>query len=200
MKRIGIVTLYYKSNNYGANLQAFALAKYISNLDNCIAEQISVCFQGYEKKAKDTTASQTRLNKLVQMSRHPLICCKKIVRVIARQFSPNRINEIVKKIIKKLNKKNFDKRTSAVIDFNQNIIPHSKKVYTENNIGECGTNYDIFITGSDQVWSWCSNTFLLSFVEGKKKFSYAASISRIEISENHKQFIKDRIKAAISTG
>ena len=39
--RIGIVTHYYKSNNYGGNLQAYALCKIISSLGYDV-EQISL--------------------------------------------------------------------------------------------------------------------------------------------------------------
>ena len=39
-KRVGIITLYHESTNYGGNLQAYALCKFLRNND-VTAEQIS---------------------------------------------------------------------------------------------------------------------------------------------------------------
>lgn len=46
--KIGIVTHYYKSSNYGGNLQAYALCKIIKNW-GYEAEQLSVPFNYYKK-------------------------------------------------------------------------------------------------------------------------------------------------------
>lgn len=60
------------------------------------------------------------------------------------------------------------------------MIPHSSIRYNKKNIVNANSEYDYFITGSDQVWNPKYNegdfTYLLDFVkDNKKKFSYAAS-------------------------
>lgn len=52
--------------------------------------------------------------------------------------------------------------------------------------------YDIYMTGSDQVWNptqpYCLEPYFLTFVpKGKKKISYASSIGVTELLENEKQ-------------
>ena len=51
MKKVGIITHYYQSDNYGGNLQAYALAEFINRLDGYCAEQI--CFDFLNKNKVD---------------------------------------------------------------------------------------------------------------------------------------------------
>lgn len=57
----------------------------------------------------------------------------------------------------------------------------SKKKYSEKNIFEANKEYDVFITGSDQVWNTVITkndfNFFLRFVEDeKKRYAFSASI------------------------
>ncbi len=68
--------------------------------------------------------------------------------------------------------------------------------YNENNITEANGVYDIFITGSDQVWSpICAGFdkhYFLDFVyEGNKKNSYAASFGQNSIDDSLKHRYKE---------
>lgn len=77
------------------------------------------------------------------------------------------------------------KRIKSVAAF-QKQIPHSKTVYHKDNIGQAGEQYDVFVTGSDQVWNtkWYHPAFFLNFVPAdKKKVSYAASLGKIQLDE-----------------
>lgn len=70
----------------------------------------------------------------------------------------------------------------------RNRYLHLSPAYMPSTINRCGSMYDAFITGSDQVWNYeCSNgddAYFLSFVAlGKKKYSYAASIGRYHFPE-----------------
>ena len=58
---------------------------------------------------------------------------------------------------------------------------------------------DIYMTGSDQVWGNIAcgdfdDTYLLSFVDDKKKVSYAASFGKIELDESTEATLKKYIK------
>ena len=82
-------------------------------------------------------------------------------------------------------------------EFVEKEIKVSKTEYSSENIKNSNPNYDVFITGSDQVWNlkltnydW--NFFLVFVNSGKKKVSYAASIVAID---NDKEIEKEIIKA-----
>lgn len=158
-KKIGIVTHYYKSYNYGGNLQAYALCEFL-NQNNYDAEQIA--FIRYESV----------------------------------------ITKIKKTIIAMLNfvhlKTNYyiNKRKRALLKFNKNDIRHSK-VYKEKELNKINNLYDAFITGSDQVWhpSAICGAYLLNFAnEEKIKLSYAASISKNELTVQEKEMFKKSLK------
>lgn len=89
------------------------------------------------------------------------------------------IKEIIytPKIIEKRRK--FDKFIS------ENICT-TKPVYDLAELRELNNIYDVFITGSDQVWnrkwSGLDKTYFLSFAECGKKYSYAASFGVDNIS------------------
>ena len=56
MKKVGIITNYYLSDNYGGNLQAYALAEFINRLDGYCAEQI--CFDFLNKNKVDSKKNE----------------------------------------------------------------------------------------------------------------------------------------------
>lgn len=79
-------------------------------------------------------------------------------------------------------------------EFNSNIQNISKEQYNEVNIEEANKKYDLFVTGSDQVWNTQLNfndlNYFLKFVkDDKKKNSYAASFGKSNIDDNEKEEI-----------
>ena len=193
MKKVGIITHYYLSDNYGGNLQAYALAEFINRLDGYCAEQI--CFDFLNKNKVDSKKTKKNeiisafvINRPLYSIRTFLYICKKRVR------KSHFFKEQKNKAINRIWKKRFAIRTNATRIFNQTIIPHSKCVYDEKNISECNREYDIFITGSDQVWAGCSNAFTLGFVNQKPKISYAASLGRSTIPDKNREFLKNQLK------
>lgn len=148
--KIGIITHYYKSNNYGGNLQAYALCEYLKNI-------------GYD----------------VEQISYKRTFCYNMKSLVWK------VIEIVK------NYNNFflflkiRKRKKAILGFNQHKIKHSV-VWKESTICKSNEVYDVFITGSDQVWhpSAVCSVYLLDFVaEDKIKFSYAASLAVNDIPD-----------------
>ncbi len=81
---------------------------------------------------------------------------------------------VVKNRVKKDNRKNFEL-------FREKYLKISTCIYNKKNIANSNSQYNLFITGSDQVWNRnCSNfddTYFLDFVNSENsKYSYAASI------------------------
>lgn len=167
--KIGIITQYYKSQNYGGNLQAFALCHIINKL-GFDAEQI--CYGGSIKTSNASGVnSQSRIKRYLK---NPLGVLKAI---------KNKAYSIVVRGNKSLRRNAFQK-------FNLGVIKHSVASYTKENIYESNNVYDLFITGSDQVWNtrWYNPVYFLDFVkEGKIKMSYAASISKFSLTDAEKE-------------
>lgn len=155
--KIGIITHYHNSVNYGGNLQAYALCR-VLNDSGYHAEQIV-----YDKK-DDVLLPGTRKTGL-----------SKIVRGLAGRAK--RVIGIWK--LRKLQPA-LQSRNMAIRRFNENAIPHSAVCYQKDSITKANGEYDVFITGSDQVWhpKAVCGAYLLDFAHDEKtKLSYAASIS-----------------------
>lgn len=158
---IGIITHYYNSVNYGGNLQAYALCKFLNN-NGIKAEQISYEFQ--KKSLYSRFVGRSFKENIVKHGSDLLRVPQKIYMKIV----PNEIE------------KNINVMKSAVREFNITEIPHSKQIYDVENIQECLSLYDTIITGSDQVWnlSMFHPAFFLEFAPSTiKKISYSASVS-----------------------
>ena len=83
-------------------------------------------------------------------------------------------------------------------------FPHSQEVYTPKTIRKALTQYDAFITGSDQVWNpiWYFPPFFLDFVPANMpKLSYAASIGQSQlpaaIRQRYQAHLKDFIGVSV---
>ena len=172
--KIGIITHYYKSTNYGGNLQAFALCCCLNKMGNN-AEQL--CFQYTAKRSL-------------------------LIRLMGKNIFKTAISKLKSKLIhKKLQDENLkynviERRVAAFENFNHSIIPNGKKVYDSNNINNSVNYYDAFITGSDQVWniSWYYPEFFLDFVTSDKiKMSYAASIAKDSLTNDQKKIFKNSL-------
>lgn len=178
-RKIGVLTHYYNSVNYGGNLQAYALVQSIYKL-GYTAEQISYLW-GID-----------RINNNFHLVENS--ATKKIDKVLNVFFHPNKIKN---RVLRQINKRELSelkkRRDNNFQHFNKEMIYHSKKVYTSENISETLAEYDIFITGSDQVWNteWYTPVFFLDFVPSDKiKFSYAASISKDKLTDAEKELFK----------
>ena len=161
--KIGVITEYYNSTNFGGLLQAYALCKVLNEM-GFDTEQI--CF------SKSKLISNPWPNRLKNIYKPKYV-----------------LNYIYSKIQGCLLRRIFRKKNYYTSLFRNNLIPHSKEVYDESNITNTNSLYDIFIVGSDQVWNpdWYNKGYSLSFVcEGKGKISYAASISKDSLSDKEK--------------
>lgn len=160
--KIGIITHYYKSENYGGNLQAYALCKIVEKMGHS-AEQISFDRNKNAKLMRKIKRAIINLQRCMSNSFHGI-------------------------------SKNLRTRSKAFYEFNQVVIPHSNNVYSPMSIANCTNDYDVFITGSDQVWNpqAVCDAYLLKFVTSDKiKMSYAASLSCSELDSVQKQRYSD---------
>lgn len=165
--KIGILTHYYKSSNYGGNLQAYALVRFLRDL-GYDAEQ--VCYDIFFKRERKESFLKYVIKRIGKVPAY--VFCILVRKILLRK----RLNFV---------KYAVNRRILAFVNFNQNIIHHSREYYDYGNIGLANDRYDAFITGSDQVWhpnNFCP-AYLLTFASsGKKKISYAASIAKSDLN------------------
>lgn len=157
--RVAIITHYYGSINYGGNLQAYALCKVLRGM-GYDALQLS-----YDRQAD--------LNRQYSAARRLYWKLK----TLPSSVSDRRI------------RKALEERKQAVLRFNRDAIPHTDTVYDMRTLASCVSEFDAFITGSDQVWSpgaYCP-AYGLEFVpSGRTKLSYAASIAADRLPEGYR--------------
>ena len=177
-KKVGIVTHYYQSRNYGGVLQAYALCYKIKKIVPAIqVEQICVPITVPQKISFWKKVFQRAVNIIKYLTTGIFTNSKK-----KREEKTHNVSERSKQ---------------AFETFTKNIIPHSEKYYDLQTIKECVNDYDIFITGSDQVWNfnWYNPIFFLDFVPNDKtKFSYAASFSMKKLNREQKRIIVCSLK------
>lgn len=115
------------------------------------------------------------------------------IRINKNNILKDIVNNVISYSIRK-NKKN------KFYDFNKKYLKLSNEIYyTKKDLEKANSEYDIFITGSDQVWdNKCAkfdSTYFLDFVDNKlKKNSYAASFAFAEIPNDLKDEYKRRLK------
>lgn len=184
--RVGILTHYYDSQNFGGNLQAYALCRALNSL-GADAEQVSFSLRSQK---------YDEYEHIPQPPRHKRILKKLRLNYILAWLRAKRLQKWAKKQERIFNIS--ARRKAAFENFNKVQIPHSSEIYSNSNIQSCLENYDAFITGSDQVWNlkWYFKAFFLDFVPSDKiKISYAASISLPELSDSQKSVFKNSLKS-----
>lgn len=175
MKRIAVLTMFHNSTNYGGNLQAYALCHALEQL-GFHAEQLR--FDCYADCYNLPAMSQAKFRFLRAVKR-PIKC-----------------------VIEKLRPGKDGSQDCALLDafhrFNYELTPHSGKVYSAWNMKQALTNYDGFISGSDQVWNprWYTPPFFLDFVpDGTPKLAYAASIAQDQLPQWVQNLYRKHLKS-----
>lgn len=168
--KIGIVTLYKNSVNFGGLLQAKALVQALKNMGHQ-AEQIDL--------GEFSTAYKSR-GLFSKIHEHGI--------KYAAELLYGRLRST---------------KSHVTIDASQSIqrcgqyrqsIPHTSRI-DEDDLAQLNDVFDLFITGSDQVWNpkWMRSVYLLDFAT-KKKISYAASIARYDFSRFEKNMLQNAVK------
>lgn len=169
--KIGIVT-YVRCDNYGAELQAFAL-QYKLNQLGYDAEVINM-----EKREKDMATSLSSIVPAIVNRfklkgwKAPYFIGKLCIDVLERKIAAYR------------NKRKIADKHQLFVSFFDDNIRHSAKYYSLDDIRVAtDLKYDVYIAGSDQIWNYMHTDYLdVYFLEFTKKFhsrriSYAACIS-----------------------
>lgn len=172
--KIGIITI-HKSPNYGACLQSYALWKYIEQ-QGCECEIIDLC-RPYQKEYVPS-------KKFHLMRQHNTFIdkCKYLVKKILHTKEKEKYLYFSAPA-----KRKFD-------DFNS-LMNYSKKYLGIDSLYANPPLYDLYISGSDQLWNptqpYCLEPYFLTFVPNNlKKISYATSIGITTLTKKEKQKFK----------
>lgn len=176
--KIGIVT-YVKCDNYGAELQAFALHWKLNSM-------------GYDAEVIDLEKRN------IDMKKNPDVIKGAIFQRIKKEGLLKAIISISKKIFEVRKRIQAEKRFAAqkankhklFEAFFEHKVRHSANHYSLDEISTTtDLPYDTYIAGSDQIWNYIHtdrlDVYFLMFANkfNAKKISYAASVSIYDIPE-----------------
>ncbi len=175
-KKAAILSIYYHNWNFGALLQSYALNQVLRTM-GIEAEHIRFC---YAEPASEKSPIRKRIRTV--LTRHRISA-----HLLERFFC---IKEHDLK-----NRWNFYK-------FHNRKIHGSICCYDSITASKTNKKYDIFVTGSDQVWNpefWSDRllrAFGLTFVkEDKKTLSYAASIGSEKAAKGKEQLYREILRS-----
>ena len=174
MKKIGILTEYYESINYGGTLQAYALCKVLNDI-------------GYDTEQISYLKSEER--RLLKENKIKISMLKRINPIYQRR-------RFISYCLNSKLKRKMEGRQRKFTDFRETMIPHSKYVFDDDTLKEC-VGYDDYIVGSDQVWNpnFHHPGYMLSFAsKEKKRISYAASLGIQNLTNEQKEFFRNNLK------
>lgn len=184
MKKAGIITLYYKNDNYGGIAQAYALNEYIRQ-QGIDSELIS-----YKRSPVHIMGTKERIAKYGLL---------KVVKEKSENL-PQKIyyRAINKKAQNKYGKELYEKviARKAAFEDSREKIPHSEVVTEDTILEKIGNKYDYYISGSDQIWKpgVVQLPYLYSFLDdSKNRFSYASSITVTELPEEYEILMKNNL-------
>lgn len=184
MKKIGIITI-LKTNNYGAELQAYATQAILNKL-GYKAEIIDYLFYknpGHRKTKASKPSFSHSIKKRLTETLYPIIAGLK-----AKSNNGNGLNR--------------ERR------FNQFHIDNTALSPTYRTFEELYTqkkDYDIYMVGSDQVWNPGIYSSLLPYMltfapEGRKRIAYASSFGVSSIPDECKWLYKEYLPKFSSIG
>lgn len=183
MKKIGIITT-FKANNYGAELQAFALQNKLKRL-------------GYDSYLIDYLFYKNRKHKPCKESR-PL---RKFT--LYKSLKNKFLYRVVLPLIDlygdyfnnnlRIRKKNF-------LLFHERNSNLTKTFYSYKELYNTNFDFDVYCVGSDQVWNPNTATsiepYFLTFAPHEaKKISYASSFG---VSKIHETGLKDKYRRLLN--
>jgi len=187
MNRVGIITI-HKLNNYGSVLQAYALNFTINKL-------------GFQGEIIDYSSHHTP-TVLLGYAVHTYR--EQGLRLLATSISHYMIDFFRQKIGKLSHHDSHCTTMSDIFDeFRVNHLLLSKESYSPEKLKLNPPDYDIYISGSDNVWlvdnrfgiSYGSARYYLDFVpENKTTISYAPSMGDPIVSDMHLRRFKSLIE------
>lgn len=170
--KVGIITI-CKCNNYGAELQATATQKMLERL-------------GYESEIIDYCYYKTWNFKNTNMS-HPLVPMGMKGRLMC--WLKYRLVNALLTLFLPLIDSEARRRNERFDAFHKDNTRMSRKYMSMDDLYSNVPKYDVYMTGSDQVWNPAASSsiepYFLTFApEGGKKVSYASSFGVSSIDKN----------------
>lgn len=170
--KIGIITI-HNSPNYGASLQAFALWKYITDCGHeCEIIDLHRPHQADFVPSKKYVASRYK-----------------------KDSSKTKIKKLIYRLLGRKAQRYLTEEARKKFDAFNSQIRLSRPYYGVDELYSNPPLYDIYITGSDQLWnptqSFCIEPYFLTFVpKGKRKISYSSSIGITELTNKEKDMFR----------
>lgn len=170
--KIGIITI-HNSPNYGASLQAFALWKYITDCGHeCEIIDLHRPHQADFVPSKKYVASRYK-----------------------KDSSKTKIKKLIYRLLGRKAQRYLTEEARKKFDAFNSQIRLSRPYYGVDELYLNPPLYDIYITGSDQLWnptqSFCIEPYFLTFVpKGKRKISYSSSIGITELTNKEKDMFR----------
>lgn len=160
------ILTFHASHNYGSVLQAYALSKYLKESGYDV-EIINLRNQAQRDAYRIYTRRKLSIRHLIDM------CFTTLT------YAPRRRRF-----------KNFEQ-------FIYHVLPVTSIEYTSGNeLRNAGLDYDIYITGSDQVWNPACQDFETAYYldfadESRKRIAYAPSLGKGNFNEKDEKLIKN---------
>lgn len=160
------IITYHAAHNFGANLQAYALQKLVEEIGEGQVKCEIIDFR---------TESQRKGSSLFVKPRH--------------------ITSIMKDVFVVMNYRNMKARHDGFENFISNYLHLSEESYSDV-LELAKSDYDYYISGSDQIWNWTMKDFdmayFLPFVKNGKRIAYAPSLGKVDYNnlsvEKKKEF------------
>jgi hypothetical protein len=178
-KKIGIITI-LKVNNYGAELQAYATQKALQ-------------LMGYDAEIIDYLFYKNPRHKRTKMSAPT-----------AKMSIKKRLQEFLFPIMANWKARHYRKaqemRNAKFEQFHKDNTKLSVCYDTLDKLKAAKLDYDVLVSGSDQVWNpgiySCLDPYLLRFgTEKMKRIAYASSFGVSSLPEDVKEYYKEALQA-----
>lgn len=183
--KIGIVT-FVKCDNYGAELQAYALQKKLNVLGY---EAEVVDLEKEQGVIESSLSSYTNAIKNRYKQYGIIKGTAKVLELIKDKYNARRAYAA--------NADKVARRHKIFEDFFNTYIKHSSKYYTLEEMRHAKSlPYDVMIAGSDQIWNFMQTRYLDVFFLmmanrwHARKISYAASFSVSKLPDSKKSLYK----------
>lgn len=181
MKKIGIITI-SKTNNYGAELQAYASQKKLQLL-GYNAELIDYLYYKHKNHIATKESAPAIAFSKADKIKHSLL-----YRFVS-PFYEDFLCHFVKKI--KNRKRNFE-------NFHKNNTKYSQEYGSIRALYQANHQYDVYVAGSDQIWNPSTGTsmapYFLEFApKDKLRMSFASSFGISVIEKQYYSLYKNYI-------
>lgn len=182
-------------NNYGTMLQAYALQQFLlsNGIDNTIVSDKEIIEEQHgrinsknihtKEHLSFTSPQKTKIERFVQRIKKYCLSPQKLIRAYKEKRAD----------LKDAKRNKIYKDTQEKFDVFKNTKLLISKPYNTSQLNDLSNQFDLFLCGSDQIWSVFRQNFngyfYLNFTD-KKKISYASSIGTENISTEQMETIK----------